>query len=240
MDSWEVEQQWNFTRWAIHNYCWLTLNGKTFWPEGLGQLLTCSCKQLTRTFGPKRVLPLSINQQLCTAHVKVCNQHLYNCIQYMHHYSITLSGMWHGWHEIVSSSLLWLPCTQCHHPSFITTDSVTCHCMTSSLWLTCIIFIILHNLTLYCRNGLQSLRSRVTLHPNHQLQNLYGLGCFSGSKVSLSTGSYEDCVHSTDRCIARECQMGHLTVHTGIQYRVVLYRLFMRDPILCTHISFSL
>ena len=66
---------------------------------------------------------------------------------------------------------------------------------------------------LTCRSGMQSLRSKTAQHQNPQLQNLSGLECFCGSRVSLSTGSYEDCTHSRDWCNAMAFQMRHETSH---------------------------
>ena len=60
------------------------------------------------------------------------------------------------------------------------------------------IYPILHGDLYMCRNGMQSLRSKAALHRNHQLKNLFGLDCYSGSKASLNTGSYKDCGHTTD------------------------------------------
>ena len=109
---------------------------------------------------------------------------------------------------------LWLTCDTSLCPVF-TDWYVTCHCGPSSQTDLCQWHVTVSHSSIWltCRSGTQSLRTKAAQHQNPQLQNLSGLECFYGSRVSLSTGSYEDCAHKRDWCNACAFLMRHDTSH---------------------------
>ena len=63
----------------------IKLNCSTFQPEGLCQLLTGYCKQLTKTFRSKHSTIKCLSQLCIAQQVKVCYQYQYNYEPLQHH-----------------------------------------------------------------------------------------------------------------------------------------------------------
>ena len=57
------------------------------------------------------------------------------------------------------------------------------------------LMVTVSSVTEICRDGTKILRSSLVQHHRHCQRNLYRIKFYSGSKVSLSTGSYEDQGH---------------------------------------------